>query len=128
MINVQHGETGRDGIGRDALAVLERGGMRDDDGQATFEGLLAVVVVLGSWVERSDTTADVRHFGTVDELVPDFGSARLWRAFADAFLITNHISQKLYRLNKFYLGMRTLLDGYPPNLADANEPSAMSAY
>ena len=50
--------------------------MRDDDGQATFEGLLAVVVVLGSWVERGDTTADVRHFGTVDEVVPDFGSER----------------------------------------------------
>ena len=100
--------------------------MRDDDGQAAFEGLLAVVVVLSSGVERDYTTADVRHFGTVNELVPDFGSARLWRAFADAFLITKHIVHRFNRLNIW--GMRTLLDGYPPNLADANEPSAMSAY
>ena len=90
MINVQHGETGWDGFGGDALAILERGGMRDDDGQAAFEGLLAVVVVRRAGIERGYTTADVRHFGTVDELVPDFGSARLGRAFADAFLITKH--------------------------------------
>ena len=100
MIHVEHSKTGWRSVGTDALAVLERGGVRDDDGQAAFKGLLAVVVVLGGWVERSDTTADVRHFGTVNELVPDFGSARLWRAFADAFLITKHIVHRLNRLNK----------------------------
>ena len=76
MIHVQHGETGWDSVCTHAFIANERTCMRDDDWQPTFEGLLAVVVVLGSWVECCDATADVRHFGTVNELVPDFGSER----------------------------------------------------
>jgi hypothetical protein len=63
--------------------------MRNDDRKALFESLLAVVVVLGGRVESSNTTADVRDFGTVDELVPD-GFCEWHRlTFTNIQLITN---------------------------------------
>ena len=102
MIHIEHCKTGGDGIGGDTLAVLKRGGVRDDDGQAAFEGLLAVVVVLGSWVERGNAATDVRHFGTVDEVVPDFGSERKRLSARYALLITYSCFHKLQYIFRFF--------------------------
>ena len=81
MIHVEHSETGGDGIGGDALAVTERGGVRDDDRQTTFERLFAVVVVWSGRIQCGDLVADGLDFGTVDELVPDGFGQRLGLTF-----------------------------------------------
>ena len=51
--------------------------MRDDDWQTAFERLFAVVVVWSVRGKRGDLVADGLDFGTVDELVPDFGCTYL---------------------------------------------------
>ena len=77
MVHIEHCETGRDSICADALAVTERRCVRNDDRQTTFERLFAVVVVWRGRVKSGDLVANGLDFGTVDELVPDFGCTYL---------------------------------------------------
>ena len=89
MVNIEHGEAGRCGIGGDAFAVGEVAGMRQDDRQAALECLLAVVEVGRIGIECGNARADILDFGTIDEYVPFLLGERHGLSFAHAFLVTN---------------------------------------